>query len=115
MTEHVSTPEKYFHAFKGSDVEVPPLPHDLFPIPAELWLPFVDQVVPVTFTVIVPLSVVVEGKVSLESYVAGVFANQVVPWDVAYRAVGEASSNEEFEGDFVGDIRLQIHCTLQSV
>lgn len=100
-----------FGPYTGPD-EIPVA--SAWPLDEELWEPLVDSEEPVTFLAVVPLDTLVRGEDAILTYCAEAFNNQVDLRNAEFRAIGTASENESFSDQFVGDIPLQVTCTLQS-
>lgn len=86
-----------------------------WPLDEELWAPHVDNDDLVTFLALVPLDTLVRGEEALLEYCSEAFDHQVEIRNAEFRAIGKASDNDDFSSQFVGDIPLQVTCTLQSV
>ncbi|VTU43005.1 MULTISPECIES: hypothetical protein [unclassified Variovorax] len=83
-----------------------------WPLREELWRPFVDKDVLVTFIAVVPLQTLVFPS-PLEDYLVEAFDRQVDVSDAEFRAVG--AQYDGWDDKFAGDVELQVTCRLISV
>lgn len=85
-----------------------------WPFDEELWQAHVDTDDLVTFRAMVPLDTLVRGEDALLEYCAEAFNGQAELRSAEFRAIGGISDNEDFSSQFVGDIPLQVTCSLHS-
>lgn len=93
--------------------EAPPV-SAAWPLDEELWQAHVDTDDLVTFLALVPLDTLVRGEDALLEYCAEAFNGQAELRSAEFRAIGSPSDNEDFSSQFVGDIPLQVTCSLHS-
>lgn len=103
-------------AFMVYEREAAPCPTLTYGSLAEaLWNPHVDNDTLVTFMISVPLEDLVNGRVYLIAACEEAFDGKLRIGNAEFRAIGDISGNEGFGGEFVGNIPLQVTCTLSTL
>jgi hypothetical protein len=97
--------------YQDSDTPAPPVAP--WPLPDDLIQAHLNGTDIVTFTALVPLEKLVYGDIDeLNAYCRQAFGDDIEIGNTEYRVNPSASMTDEWDSRFIGDVALQVTCTL---